>query len=102
MTFDGERYEEQVDPQAEASRLQSLIDSGTAWKLEGSVGRAAMAAIDAGLCILGPTGNRDYWGNYIPSRYEVRAGTKGSVDYANERRDALGLPPIDDTVGPLQ
>ena len=102
MAIEADRYEEREDQQEEAARLQSLIDSGTAWKLEGSVGRAAMAAIEAGLCVLGPTGNRDYWGNYIPSRFEVRAGTKGSIDYANERRVSLGLAPIDDTIGPLQ
>jgi hypothetical protein len=65
--------------------LQDLIDSGAAWQLEGSIGRAAMAAIDEGVCILGPTGHRDYWGNYVPSRDEVEPGTKGSVEYARDR-----------------
>lgn len=62
---------------------QSLINSGMAWTLEGSVGRHAMACIDAGIAILGPEGVRDYWGNYVPSRFEVKRGTKGSVQYAN-------------------
>lgn len=62
--------------------LQDLINSGTAWKLEGSVGRAAMEAIEAGECVLGEEGHKDYWGNYVPSRYEVQPGTKGSVEYA--------------------
>jgi hypothetical protein len=83
------------DEQDETARLQALIDSGTAWKLEGSVGRAAMRAIDAGLCVLGPTGQHDYWGGYIPSRFEVKAGIKGSIEYANEHRAELGLPPIE-------
>jgi hypothetical protein len=61
--------------------LQELIDNGTAWKLEGHIGRQAMAAIEAGACTLGPVGRRDYWGNYIPSRTEVEAGTKGSVEF---------------------
>lgn len=62
--------------------LQTLIDNGNAWRLEGSVGRAAMDAIENGACILGEVGHRDYWGNYIPSRHEVAPGTKGSIEYA--------------------
>ena len=69
-----------IDQQVEG--LQALIDSGDAWRLEGSVGRAAMDAIEQGYCVLGETGHRDYWGNYVPSRYEVEPGTKGSVEYA--------------------
>jgi hypothetical protein len=65
--------------------LQDLINSGDAWRLEGSVGRAAMAAIKAGACCLGEEGHRDYWGNYVPSRHEVQPGTKGSVEYCEAR-----------------
>jgi hypothetical protein len=67
--------------------LQELIDSGAAWRLEGGVGRAAMEAIEAGDCVLGEVGHRDYWGNYVPSRYEVQPGTKGSIEYALERQE---------------
>jgi len=65
----------------EHADLQALIDKGM-WGLEGSIGRAMFAAIEAGVCILGEEGVRDYWGNYIPSRTEVKEGTKGSVTYA--------------------
>jgi hypothetical protein len=61
---------------------QGLIDTGTAWKLEGSIGREAMNLIEQGLCVLGKEGHTDYWGNYVPSRYEVEEGTKGSEQYA--------------------
>ena len=71
---------------AEVVAMQRLINSGAAWKLEGSVGRQAMALLDAGLCILGRKGQKDYWGNYVPSRKEVKNGTKGSVGYAAERQ----------------
>ena len=67
--------------------LQDLINSGTAWKLEGSVGRAAMEAIEAGECVLGEEGHKDYWGNYVTSRYEVQPGTKGSVEYAAKMQE---------------
>jgi hypothetical protein len=64
---------------------QELIDSGQAWHFEGSVGRQAMAFIDSGRCVLGTEGHRDYWGNYVPSRFEVKPGTKGSLEYQQER-----------------
>ena len=67
--------------------LQGLIDSGMAWRLEGSVGRAAMAAIEDGACVLGEVGHRDYWGNYVPSRHEVEPGTKGSLEYAERMQE---------------
>ena len=64
--------------------LQARIDDGSIWHFEGSAGRAAMDAIHAGRCTLGPTGHRDYWGNYIPSRDEVKPGTVGSTEYMEE------------------
>jgi len=65
--------------------LQRAINSGAAWRLEGSYGRAAMDAITAGECMLGEDGHRDYWGSYVPSRNEVEEGTKGSASYCWER-----------------
>lgn len=67
---------------------QEWIDSGLAWRLEGSVGRAAMELIEAGYCTLGPVGHRDYWGNYVPAAHEVVPGTKGSPEYVAERTGA--------------
>ena len=75
MFYDAETNEEYI------AEMQELINSGTAWKLEGSVGRAAMGLIEAGECILGEVGHYDYYGNYVPSRTEVKSGTKGSVEY---------------------
>ena len=67
-----------------AAAVQPLIDSGAIWRLEGSAGREAMRLIESGHCVLGIVGHRDYWGNYVPSRYEVEQGTKGSASYAHE------------------
>lgn len=58
--------------------LQALIDSGMAWKMEGSVGRAAMGAIRSGACMLAKVTMKDYYGSHIPSRYQVQKGTNGS------------------------
>ena len=75
-------------------KIQSLINSGMAWRLEGFVGRQCMAAIDSGYAILGRTERFDYYGNHIPSRTQVRAGTKGSVQYANRLRKERGERPL--------
>lgn len=72
----------------EIEALQELINSGVAWRLEGSVGRSAMAAIESGECILGESGYYDYWGNYVPSRTEVKLGTKGSVEYQKQMMES--------------
>lgn len=66
-----------------AQGLQALINDGT-WGLEGYIGRQMNAALDDGRCVLGLYPARDYWGNRIPSRFEVQPGTKGSVAYYEE------------------
>jgi len=53
-----------------------------------------MASIESGYAILGIEGHHDYWHNYVPSRYEVKTGTKGSVQYANALRKARGDRPL--------
>lgn len=80
-----EIYEESESLEDEVGKYQAAINSGMAWRLEGSFGRAAMDYIKAGYCALGEEGHRDYYGNYVPSRDEVKDGTKGSVTYVLER-----------------
>lgn len=75
-------YDEDLTREEYAAAYQEIIDNGSVWRLEGSMGRTAMSLIESGDCILGETGYRDYWGNYVPSRYEVEPGAKGSVEYA--------------------
>lgn len=60
--------------------VQRAINAGH-WSMEGGYGRAMMAAINSGHCLLGPTAARDYWGNVIPSRDDVKEGTKGSISF---------------------
>lgn len=83
----------QQDEDHDYPTIQELIDSGLAWRLEGHVGRQCMAAIEAGAAMLGEEGHRDYWGNYVPSRYEVKPGTKGSREYCEDLN--WGLDTID-------
>lgn len=79
-------YDEDATDVEIAEAYQALIDNGQAWRMEGHIGRTAMRLIEAGACVLGEVGHHDFWGNYVPSRYEVEAGTKGSVEYANARQ----------------
>ena len=60
--------------------IQAAINGG-AWALQGSYGRAMMDAIKSGQCLLGRESCRDYWGNAIPGRDDVKAGTAGSYDF---------------------
>lgn len=73
--------EVEVDNEAYFAAIQRAINSGAAWSFQGSYGRSMMDSIESGLCMLGRSGARDYYGNYIPSRDEVKAGTKGSHGY---------------------
>jgi hypothetical protein len=74
-------WRDDVDEDELVECYQQLINTGTAWRLEGSVGRTAMDLIESGRCALGEEGHRDYWGNYVPSRHEVEPGTKGSIEF---------------------
>lgn len=67
--------------------LQRMINAGQ-WSLQGSTGRAMMAAIENGRCALGTDPARDYWRNRIPSRDEVEPGTKGSLLYVEQQAGA--------------
>jgi hypothetical protein len=62
--------------------MQGLIDSGEAWKLEGSCGRTAMQYLEAGVCFLPTERHRDYWGSTVPSRDDLKPGTKGTLENA--------------------
>jgi hypothetical protein len=81
-------WDEDADPADVIDAYQHLINTGQAWRMEGSVGRTAMDLIEAGHCMLGEEAHQDYWGNRIPSRHEVEPGSKGSPEYvANHYED---------------
>jgi hypothetical protein len=64
--------------------LQSKINTGDAWRLEGSYGRAAMSALEDGACLLPEEEHQDYYGNAVPSRTQVKMGTNGSIENCQE------------------
>lgn len=72
------------DELAYFTSIQRAINSGTAWSFQGSYGRSMMDAIEAGRCMLGENPAHDYYRNRIPSRTEVKDGTKGSRSFVVE------------------
>jgi hypothetical protein len=58
--------------------MQDKINSGIAWKLEGSYGRYAMSLLESGACMLPDEVRFDYYGNKVPSRDMLEEGTKGT------------------------
>ena len=58
--------------------MQDMINTGQVWKMEGSMGREAMALLESGACMLPKEFKTDYYGNKVPSRDVLKAGTKGT------------------------
>ncbi len=78
-------YDESVDPEERRRAFQAAINSGQVWKLEGAAGRAAMQLISSGQCALGHQAHKDYWGNLVPSRHDVKPGSKGSAAFVEQQ-----------------
>jgi len=64
--------------------LQDMINTGMVWHMEGSIGRAAMDALQMGACYLPEVSYRDHYGNKIPSRTELKDGTTGTLGLAKK------------------
>ena len=62
--------------------MQDMINSGQAWLMEGSYGRAAMQNLELGACMLPEVRHKDYYGNPIPSRKDMVQGTKGTLEHS--------------------
>jgi hypothetical protein len=101
MTDVSALWREDATEEEQVRCYQHLINTGQAWSLEGHVGRTAMDLIERGVCALGPEPHRDYWGNRVPSRTEVQAGTKGSVEFVHDQGNEV-LEDEDDPLGLLR
>jgi ABC-type cobalamin transport system ATPase subunit len=64
------------------TEIQQQINSGLVWKLEGSVGRFASDMLEAGACMLPLERKIDYYGQVVPSRNDLKSGTKGTFQNA--------------------
>lgn len=60
--------------------IQRMIDDGSVWHMEGSMGRHAMSLLRSGECYLPEASHRDAYGNRIPSRSELAKGTRGTIE----------------------
>jgi hypothetical protein len=58
--------------------MQDMINSGQAWKMEGSYGREAMRLLESGACMLPTKTLFDSYGNQVPNRLHLIKGTKGT------------------------
>ena len=63
------------------TELQENINSGFAWLLEGSYGRAANETLESGMCMLPEVERKDSYGTIVPSRNTLY-GTKGSLEHS--------------------
>jgi len=59
---------------------QRMINDGSCWTLEGWYGRRAMALLEMGACYLPEEPHHDYYGNQVPARHMLQAGTKGTLE----------------------
>lgn len=66
------------------AEMQEMIDTGLVWKMEGSMGRAAMDSLRKGVCFLPDDAQADYYGNIVPSRHMVKPGTTGSLELSEK------------------
>lgn len=66
------------------TQMQNLIDSGEVWRFEGSMGRKAMSLLESGACYLPEEDTQDYYGNLVPARTRLQAGTKGTLENSQE------------------
>lgn len=68
-----------------ACSMQKAINSGMAWRMQGSYGRSAMDALEGGLCMLPMESRTDYYGNVVPPRDVLVPGSKGTRELVVER-----------------
>lgn len=76
MNYQQIRQLQKLNP--EVDEFQRAIFNGSIWSGQGSVGRQAMAMLEAGMVMLPKHPTRDYYGNQIPARDWLKKGTKGT------------------------
>lgn len=72
-----------IDDEEYYRSIQRAINDGL-WNFQGSYGRTMMQAIEHGYCLLGKKAYTDFYGNIIPSRFQVLSNSKGGIDYVKK------------------
>ena len=80
MMVEGAEGYEAETPLEHYKAIQTMINLGQ-WSLQGSFGRTMMEAITTGRCLCGHERAKDYWGNTVPARGDLQAGTKGTYEF---------------------
>jgi hypothetical protein len=80
--------------------MQALVNAGM-WGLQGAYGRSMMRQIEVGNIMLGRWHTQDAYGNFIPSRFMVKEGTKGSRAYVAQRCGWEWVRDLEASEGPL-
>lgn len=66
-------------PEQHLQKMQEMINNGSIWSFEGSMGRAADSALESGACYLPRHHTRNYYGTEFPCRQQLEAGSKGTL-----------------------
>lgn len=69
-----------VDDVDDIKRLQDMVDNGSIWKFQGSVGRMAHDLLQAGILKFPEKRTYDYYGNPIPTAQDVKSRGGVKVD----------------------
>ena len=75
---------ESLQKQYGYTEMQKSINSGQCWLMEGSMGRGAMGLLEAGVCMLPKQVRIDYYGSKVPSREQLKNGSKGTFGNCQE------------------
>jgi hypothetical protein len=71
-----------LQKQYKVTGVQEGITSGQCWHMEGAQGRFASECLTNGVCVLPTVQIKDYYGNTVPSRNDLKPGTKGTLGNA--------------------
>lgn len=74
-----------AEPEEYFEAMQRQINDGVIWRLQGSMGRAAMDAIKSGNCMCAKAPCKDYWGNTVPARDMLQPGSFGTKEFVAEK-----------------
>ena len=71
--------------------VQQIINNGTVWHMEGSMGRYAMDTLQLGATMLPKKDFSNAYGGHIPSRDMIKDGSTGSkekcINFWNNHKD---------------